>query len=173
MSGIGVRVGSLQKGIRDSVLGDQQLVYFPFRLQPTLGEIRSAPIGECPDQPLVLGPVLGHSHLEHKPSSARVEVRRLALIAVAEIKAVLGAERDVDFLVGVPVLVAEVKRERPVGIAFPAIKRGTYILASMVLGAADTGFEHASGRRPRQTGEGPRKRPLCTDADANFFSSLA
>jgi hypothetical protein len=60
---------------------------------------------------------------------------RLALIAVAEIKAVLRAERDIDLLVGVPVQVAEVERERPVGIAFPSIKCGTYILASVVLGA--------------------------------------
>jgi hypothetical protein len=63
-------------------------------------------------------------------------MRWLALIAVAEIKAVLGAERDIDVLVGVPVQVAKVEREGPVGIAFPAVKCGTYILAPVELGAA-------------------------------------
>jgi hypothetical protein len=63
-------------------------------------------------------------------------VRRLTLVAVAEIETILRAQRDVDLLVGVPIQVAEVERERPVAIALPTLKRGAYILTSAVLGSA-------------------------------------
>ena len=125
-----------QERIGAGIHGDQRVVHFPFWLEPTLRQIRSAPVRERPHEPLVLRPVLGHNHFEHPPSSSRVEVRRLALIAIPEIEAVLGAERDIDLLFAIPVAVAKLHREGPIGISLPPVKRGTYILSP---GICDSG----------------------------------
>src|SRR5207302_8254004 len=95
----GVSIGSPQERIGDGIFGNQQLIDFPFRLQPALRNIRSSTIRECPYHPLIFGPVLGHDYLEYKPSSARIEVRRLALIAIPQIKVVLRTERHIDLFV--------------------------------------------------------------------------
>src|SRR5437870_10672518 len=90
------------------------------------------PVDQRPHQPLVRGPVLRHNHLEHKPFSSRVKVGRLSLVASPEIELVLLPDRHIDLLLGVSVVITEVKVVSAVGIALPPIKGRTYILSSGV-----------------------------------------
>src|SRR5207249_11292108 len=121
-----------QEWVNSGICGKQEFVRFPFRLQPPLGQIRSAPACKCPHQTLLSRPILGHKDFEHPPSSSRVEVRRLALITCPKVECVLGTDRYIDLFLGISVEVPEPQRETTVGIPLPSIKCGTYILPARI-----------------------------------------
>jgi hypothetical protein len=81
-----------------------------------------------PDQ-ILLAPVLRYAHLEHVLLPPRVEVRRLSLVHSARLERVVGPDRNVDFLLVIPVHVPEDHVEAAIGIALPAFEDRDDVLA--------------------------------------------
>src|SRR5439155_3189605 len=121
-----------QERVRSGICGNQQFVRFPFRLQPTLGQICSAPVRKRPHETFLSGPILGYNDFEYPPSSSRVEVRRLSLIACPKVEVVLGTERHIDLFLGITVEVPKPQRESPIRVPLPSIKSGTHILSARI-----------------------------------------
>src|SRR5581483_4755228 len=109
-----------------------QLVNFPFGLQPALGEIGSAAIGERPHQALIFRPILRHDYLEREPAASWIEMGWLTLIAVAQIKIIVRPERYIDLFFRISVQITEVEGKRAVRIALPAIEGRTDVQSTTV-----------------------------------------
>ena len=126
-------------GVRHSaahILDNHGVAQFPLRLEPSLGLIGSSPGSQRPHYFLLLVPVRGHHHFEQESLAARIEMRRLALVAKhlgSHGDGVFGAEWDVDLFLVVPVEVAEDQAVGAVGVVLPSFKYGGDVLAPCIL----------------------------------------
>ena len=76
---------------------------------------------------------------------ARIEMRRLTAIGNAAVERVVRTNRNIDFLIGVPVEVAEVERVGSVGVLFPAVVGRTDVLPTVV-GSRSLGVQSRTRR---------------------------
>jgi len=90
-----------------------------------------------------------HLHDEDAPVAPRRKVGRLALIRVARLHGVVGADGDVDRLFRIAVEVAEREAERPVRVAVPTFEDGRDGLP----GVTHRPEDRLSGRRQRRQGD--------------------
>jgi hypothetical protein len=77
---------------------------------------------ESPDQ-LVLSEVCGNAYCEHSPLTACEEVCRLALIGSTAIDAIVGPDRNIQFLFRIAIEVPEDQVERSIRILEPTFER--------------------------------------------------
>src|SRR6202040_2097471 len=81
----------------------------------------------------LIAPVLRNLDLKNELLSPNVEMRRLPLIRVARFDLIVRTDRDIYFLLIVPIHIPEDQIKRPVGVSLPAFENRSHVLTCGVL----------------------------------------
>lgn len=117
-----------RRATRSNIHLDHAVIHFPFRLEPPVGGGGAAGAGKRPDKPFPFVPVLWQFDFEDEQMSPGIEMGGLAHV-FAQIKPIIGADRNVRLLIVVPIEIAEPHYYAAVGQLLRAFEKGLYVFA--------------------------------------------